>query len=776
VEAARRVLSTFWRRPQEVVLRKALFQLHMWTGIGVGLYVFVVGLTGALLVFRNEIQQAAFPAFFRVPDATRPYADIDTVLEEFKRAYPDQPISGIDTPTPTRGTYLTYVLEEGRYVAAFAHPTTGKVLGELPPRSFVSRLQDLHFELLAGPTGRVLNGIGAICLTILALTGLVIWWPGVASWKRALRVDFSRGWRRVNFELHSTIGIWMSVLVLAWGLSGAYFIFSSEFRAIVHVIAPLTSPPAFASNPSLEGTAPSRPVAFYIHQAQQQQPSGELIRVLLPTSDGASLVVTLTHSGLSRAEDDQGISFHFDQNSGALLGTWDGAPRTAGDRVIAVLAPLHIGMFGGVVVKLLWVLLGLAPSVLFVTGSIMWWNRVVRDRWSRIRSRPVALAPLFVLATLAPAAGQGFDAAQVSHSGKGAYEVSLTHAGDGLAVSWYDTRDGRTDIYFARIDAEGRAMGPDQRLTSGDAQAFEPDIVSTASDLVVAWYEKAANGALTAKLGAWTFDGRPRWTRALSTMGRNGRNPVVRVSGRRIFAAWLEYAGDDTPVVFAQWFDAEGRPAAAPTRLADAGPTTWNLNAAVDDSGKGWVVFDGKAGTRSDELFLARLDDSTAVVTRLSADDGIDSKYPDIEFHDGHAALTWFDKRYGKEEIYLFVGSVEEVQRDVESRARRITENEGESIGAYLAWNGPSVGLAWCDDSEGQQEIYFQRFDERGVPSAEPQRVTRNETSSLIPAIVSWRGGFALAWNEFAPGRLGPHDPDGRSQVMFTTIGAAPSR
>lgn len=46
---------------------------------------------------------------------------------------------------------------------------------------------------------------------------------------------------------------------------------------------------------------------------------------------------------------------------------------------------LHFGTFGGVWSKALWVVLGLAPSVLFVTGSVMWWNRVLSKKWRRLK-------------------------------------------------------------------------------------------------------------------------------------------------------------------------------------------------------------------------------------------------------------------------------------------------------------------------------------------------------------------------------------------------------
>src|SRR5450631_4194359 len=54
-------LEEWVRRPQSVWLRKALFQVHLWTGIGVGLYILLISLTGSVLVYRNELFTAATP-------------------------------------------------------------------------------------------------------------------------------------------------------------------------------------------------------------------------------------------------------------------------------------------------------------------------------------------------------------------------------------------------------------------------------------------------------------------------------------------------------------------------------------------------------------------------------------------------------------------------------------------------------------------------------------------------------------------------------------------
>lgn len=88
---------------------------------------------------------------------------------------------------------------------------------------------------------------------------------------------------------------------------------------------------------------------------------------------------------------------------------------------------------------------------------------------------------------------------QVSQSGRGAYEASLTPTGDGFAVAWYDTRDGHAEIYARLLDAEGSPTSPERRLTKGTDSAYEPDIQAINGNLAVASYEKKpANATMTA--------------------------------------------------------------------------------------------------------------------------------------------------------------------------------------------------------------------------------------------------------------------------------------
>ncbi len=49
------------RQPQKIWLRRAIFQVHLWCGIALGLYILMISVTGSVLVYWNELYLAATP-------------------------------------------------------------------------------------------------------------------------------------------------------------------------------------------------------------------------------------------------------------------------------------------------------------------------------------------------------------------------------------------------------------------------------------------------------------------------------------------------------------------------------------------------------------------------------------------------------------------------------------------------------------------------------------------------------------------------------------------
>ena len=97
----------------------------------------------------------------------------------------------------------------------------------------VEWLVEFHGDLRLGDTGRRLNGIGATCFALLCLTGMIVWWPGVANWRRSLSVNWRSSFARINWDLHNLLGFWCFLFLMMWGVSGVYFCFPEPFNDIV---------------------------------------------------------------------------------------------------------------------------------------------------------------------------------------------------------------------------------------------------------------------------------------------------------------------------------------------------------------------------------------------------------------------------------------------------------------------------------------------------------------------------------------------------------------
>ncbi len=183
------------RSPQRVWLRRALFQVHLWLGLALTLYAVVIGLSGAALVFRPEMERALRPELFHLQTASGPAAGrttLEATIAAVEAGRPGWRVSSVrDFDKPAEATTLLLRPAEGpleaNYRIVSVDPYTGAVLADrMRFAGVLGWLSNLHFYLLAGETGLLVSGWMAGGLLLLCLTGLVVWWPGVSRWRGAL--------------------------------------------------------------------------------------------------------------------------------------------------------------------------------------------------------------------------------------------------------------------------------------------------------------------------------------------------------------------------------------------------------------------------------------------------------------------------------------------------------------------------------------------------------------------------------------------------------------
>jgi len=378
-------MVSFWRAPQRVWLRRAVFQAHLWAGLLACVYVVLIGVSGAVLVFEQELAQISYPQWMRAsgPGEAVSGASLERVGNAVLASHPGWALGTLYAPGVRGANYTAIVSSNGHYRYVFASARDGRLLGEQAlDENWLNWVGDLHFRLLAGQMGFTLNGIGAACLFLLCVTGLVIWWPGVKKWKRALTIDWRRGWKRINFDLHSAVGFWTLPIVSIWAISGVYFVWPAQFVAVLGYVskAPHAMPPSLHA---AEGK--KMPVSSLVEQALATQSNVQLQGVTFAAGTRPFMVMVTND-----AVDQFGRTtyVYLDPAKGSVLGTWNRETReTLGDWVIALMAPLHFGTAWGVGVKALWAALGLGFPLLAVTGVLMYWNRYLGKRWRRLSGR-----------------------------------------------------------------------------------------------------------------------------------------------------------------------------------------------------------------------------------------------------------------------------------------------------------------------------------------------------------------------------------------------------
>ncbi len=222
-------------QPRTVWLRRAVFQIHLWIGLSVGLYVVMLSVTGSLLVYSRElvsVLESPMPEF----QPEREPMSVEEMTRAAQRAYPGYAVTRVGRRVTERRPVMSVNLASGDDVRERVfNPYTGEDLGDAFPVGVqaVFWLTSLHDDLLMGFDGRNINGVGSALITLLVLTGAVVWWPGRKRARRSLGVRWRARWPRFNWDLHSALGFWVFAFMLLWGVSGVYLAFPGPFQTIV---------------------------------------------------------------------------------------------------------------------------------------------------------------------------------------------------------------------------------------------------------------------------------------------------------------------------------------------------------------------------------------------------------------------------------------------------------------------------------------------------------------------------------------------------------------
>ncbi len=347
-----------------------------------------IGLSGAILVYREDIDEWLNADLMRVEPAPEQfYRSLDEVFDAAKAVLPPQAkVERIMLPRHARAaTVVTYISEtddlDTFVYDMFIDPYRARVKGERLKihgddrfsQPLIPLLMDFHWTLLLGANNAFLIGGVAIFVFLSSLIGLFLWWPVNGNWRMGLKIKLPATSQRIIFDLHRVTGLYLGTVLLISLFTGVAMIFKPATRELVSLISSVRENENFGKSRLFNGATPISPGAA-VSVADTVFADGRLHWILLPTSPDGVYVV----GKQSASEPNRTKTFHnvgIDQYSGAITRIQDRETYRWGDKFMEWLFPLHSGEFLGESGRPLFVILGLAPMILFATGMSRWMSK-----------------------------------------------------------------------------------------------------------------------------------------------------------------------------------------------------------------------------------------------------------------------------------------------------------------------------------------------------------------------------------------------------------------
>ncbi|OWQ92285.1 hypothetical protein CDN99_08100 [Roseateles aquatilis] len=377
--------------------RKFWTQCHWLLGITAGSLLLLIGLSGAVLAFREEVLDLLNPGGRHVAARAAPTATPDAFLRALSVQLPHERVGTLALYAEP-GRAARAILEprrgERRGDTVYLNPYDGELLPALQGAAFFEFAESLHrWLLLPREPGRIAAGVLAIGLLLLSLSGLYLRWPRdwrqVAAWWHVdRRLDGRALWRR----LHLVAGTACLVMYVALTATGLFWSFDAVRDPVSAWLGEPRTPRATAPRPTAvtssdtsDTSTPKRAPALasvdvawraFERAAQPGGWSEAIVRV--PTSAKASILFTWmdTAPAHERARNRMTVR----AETGEIAKDERHAAKPLGARALAAVYPLHMGSLFGLPGRIVMFLAALMLPAFTVTG---WWLYLGRRKLAR---------------------------------------------------------------------------------------------------------------------------------------------------------------------------------------------------------------------------------------------------------------------------------------------------------------------------------------------------------------------------------------------------------
>lgn len=363
-------------------MKKIIGWLHLWLGIGSGLVVLTVALTGSILVFEKELEPRLSPTFSYVEvPANAKAAPLETLTNTVFTRYNDYKLREIIIE-PAASRSIIFNINKGKNdaLSVAVNQYTGQIIKAVDEEGrFFAVVLNLHRYLCMGTAGKVITGISCSIFLLMVITGIVLWWPKRNSRKQRMRVKWNASWKRLNWDLHAVLGFYVHIIIFLVALTGLTWAYKWANDLIFYAFdgkpqKKMTAPKTPALN-----TAPTAYLTHIMHSTDSILNYTGPVRIRFAEKknfvERKDQAITVIKRNDDAAIDNIASTLYFDPGTGRLVQARLYENESRGMKVRRLVYPIHTGSLLGWPTKLLALVAALVAASLPVTGLYIWLNR-----------------------------------------------------------------------------------------------------------------------------------------------------------------------------------------------------------------------------------------------------------------------------------------------------------------------------------------------------------------------------------------------------------------
>lgn len=383
---------------------KAFRKIHLWLSIPFGVIVTLICFSGAMLVFEPEITRRIKKDVYYVSEVKDSPLPMEQLMTAVSATLPDSvSITGVTVFKDDNRTYQVNLSKPMR-ASLFVDQYSGKITGNYERLGFFATMFKLHRWLLdsANPhadgvkIGKLLVGISTLVFVIVLISGVIIWWPRARKGlKRSLSISFANGWKGFWKGLHVAGGMYALIIVLAMALTGLTWSFE-WYRNAFYAVCGVENTPRTAAAQQGQARDGGKNRQMTDDGARERAPQSEFkywqqVYDDLRSQNPASPQITVSKGNASVSLGDYGNvraadRYTFNPQDGAvtLQSSYSDSNKT--DKVRGWIVSVHMGSFGGIFTRILWMLSALLGASLPLTGYYIWIKHLRKKKSSPSRA------------------------------------------------------------------------------------------------------------------------------------------------------------------------------------------------------------------------------------------------------------------------------------------------------------------------------------------------------------------------------------------------------